>query len=143
MHIIIYGPQVSFAALMSFFCHYAIVIQYPVPNDSNELYRPYTYSFAHGCICHNRNLSCKLCRFHPTKTHIEHGNYYADKLLCPSCLFIEVIWTLYTLRPTDNDFGSWDKLCRLYAQTGRKRESCPISMLGIKINNVAQFVRRV
>ena len=37
MHIIIYGPQVSFAAIMWLFCHFAIVIQYPVLNDLNEL----------------------------------------------------------------------------------------------------------
>jgi len=41
---------------------------------------------------------------HPTKPHLEGGNYYVDKLIVFNCLYIAVMLNLNTL--TDNAMGS-------------------------------------
>ena len=59
-----------------------------------------SYSLAY---CHNSN-SCKLYRFHPTKLHLEGGNYSADELLILNGLRTAVILIMNTL--TDTEVGT-------------------------------------
>ena len=69
-------------------CYFAIFIQDPVPNDSNELY----------IIFFRIRLKKSVVRFiifQTTKTHLDMGNYYADKLLFSNCLLTAVILSLH------------------------------------------------
>ena len=75
--------HVSSAAIL-FLCYFAIFLHDPVPNDSNELcVVPHSVT-AEASVVH-------FIDFHPTKTHLEGGNHYANKLLLSNCLHIVVI----------------------------------------------------
>ena len=68
---------------------YAIVIQDPVPNNTNVFVRIYS-----GVIATVEIYFGSFAGFHPTKYNLEVCNYYGDNLLLPICLHIAVALTL-------------------------------------------------
>ena len=76
-----------------FLGYFVIFAHDPVPNDSNML-----------CIILHMGITAtgEICivsfiGFHPTKTHLEGGNYYAAKFLFSNCVRIAIISTLNML----------------------------------------------
>ena len=73
------------------------------PRESNELLCVFVISHTDVTATAKTSDVC-LPGFHPTKTHLESGECFAEKLLFKHCLCIVVISTL--IRITDNKVGS-------------------------------------
>ena len=73
-------------------CFFPISIHDPIPDDSNKL----CVLSPNGTVRAKTSVA-SFIGFQPTKTHLEDGNYYADKLLFSSCLRIAGILTLNML----------------------------------------------
>ena len=86
LHICVPG-HVSLVCCHIIFVYFAIFIHVLVPDDSNEL-----CSLSHtGTIATAETSVVCFKAFHPTKTHLEGGNYCADKLLFSTGLRIAII----------------------------------------------------
>jgi len=59
---------------------------------------------SHTGVTATAEISVSCIRFHSTKTNLEGGYYYVDKLLFSNCLHIAVIltWNMFT----DNKSGT-------------------------------------